>query len=34
MGAAARDWVERDFSIAIYLDRQLALYDTVAAHVS
>jgi glycosyltransferase involved in cell wall biosynthesis len=34
MGAAARAWVERDFSTSVYLDRQLALYDTVAAHVS
>ena len=29
MGAAGRAWVEKDFNAAIYLDRQLALYDSL-----
>jgi glycosyltransferase involved in cell wall biosynthesis len=33
MGAAGRAWVERDFNAAVYLDRQLDLYGSVAARV-
>jgi glycosyltransferase involved in cell wall biosynthesis len=33
MGAAARDWAGRDFNAAVYLDRQLALYDAIGARV-
>ena len=33
MGAAARAWVERDFNAAVYLERQLGLYDSLRARV-
>jgi glycosyltransferase involved in cell wall biosynthesis len=33
MGAAGRAWVERDFNAAIYLERQLALYDSLGVRV-
>ena len=33
MGAAGRAWVERDFNAAIYLERQLDLYDSLRARV-
>lgn len=33
MGAAARAWVERDFNAAVYLDRQLDLYDALGVRV-
>lgn len=33
MGAAGRAWVERDFSAAVYLERQLALYDSLGVRV-
>lgn len=33
MGAAGRAWVERDFNAAAYVDRQLALYDTLGVRV-
>jgi glycosyltransferase involved in cell wall biosynthesis len=33
MGAAGRAWAERDFSAAIYLKRQLALYDALGVRV-
>jgi glycosyltransferase involved in cell wall biosynthesis len=31
MGAAGRDWVARDFSVAAYRDRMLGLYETIGA---
>jgi glycosyltransferase involved in cell wall biosynthesis len=33
MGAAARAWVEKDFNAAVYLERQLGLYDSLGARV-
>ena len=33
MGAAAREWVETDFNAAVYLERQLALYDSLGVQV-
>jgi glycosyltransferase involved in cell wall biosynthesis len=33
MGAAGRAWVERDFNAAIYLSRQLELYDSLGVRV-
>lgn len=33
MGAAGRAWAERDFNAAIYLERQLDLYETVGVRV-
>jgi len=33
MGAAGRTWVERDFNAAIYLERQLSLYDSLGVRV-
>ena len=33
MGAAGRAWVERDFNAAIYLERQLELYDSLGVLV-
>jgi glycosyltransferase involved in cell wall biosynthesis len=33
MGAAGRAWVERDFNAAIYLERQLDLYDSLGVRV-
>jgi glycosyltransferase involved in cell wall biosynthesis len=33
MGAAGRAWVEQDFNAAIYLERQLGLYDTLGVRV-
>jgi glycosyltransferase involved in cell wall biosynthesis len=33
MGAAARAWVEKDFNAAVYLERQLALYDSLGVRV-
>jgi glycosyltransferase involved in cell wall biosynthesis len=33
MGAAGRAWVERDFNAAIYLERQLELYDSLGVCV-
>lgn len=33
MGAAGRAWVEKDFNAAVYLDRQLALYDSLGIQV-
>jgi glycosyltransferase involved in cell wall biosynthesis len=33
MGAAGRAWVERDFNPAVYLERQLALYETLGVRV-
>ena len=33
MGAAGRAWVERDFNAAIYLERQLSLYDSLGVRV-
>jgi glycosyltransferase involved in cell wall biosynthesis len=33
MGAAGREWVERDFSAAVYLDRQRDLYDALGVRV-
>jgi glycosyltransferase involved in cell wall biosynthesis len=33
MGAAGRAWVEQDFNAAIYLERQLSLYDSLGARV-
>jgi glycosyltransferase involved in cell wall biosynthesis len=33
MGNAGRAWVERDFNAAIYVDRQLALYDALGVRV-
>jgi glycosyltransferase involved in cell wall biosynthesis len=33
MGNAGRAWVERDFNAAIYVDRQLALYDALGVGV-
>jgi glycosyltransferase involved in cell wall biosynthesis len=34
MGAAARAWVERDFNAAIYLKRQIDLYDSLGVRVA
>ena len=33
MGAAGRAWVEQDFNAAIYLERQLGLYDSLGVRV-
>jgi hypothetical protein len=33
MGAAGRAWAERDFNAAIYLQRQLDLYDSLGVRV-
>ncbi len=33
MGAAGRAWVERDFNAAIYVQRQLELYDSLGVRV-
>ena len=33
MGAAGRAWVERDFNAAIYLERQLGLYESLGVRV-
>jgi glycosyltransferase involved in cell wall biosynthesis len=33
MGAAGRAWVEQDFNAAIYLERQLSLYDSLGVRV-
>jgi glycosyltransferase involved in cell wall biosynthesis len=33
MGAAGRAWVEKDFNAAVYLERQLDLYDSLGARV-
>lgn len=33
MGAAGRAWVERDFNAAVYLERQLALYESLGLRV-
>jgi glycosyltransferase involved in cell wall biosynthesis len=33
MGAAGRDWVEREFNAALYVDRQLSLYDSLGVRV-
>ncbi|MGB6537602.1 MAG: glycosyltransferase family 4 protein [Xanthobacteraceae bacterium] len=33
MGASARAWVERDFNAAVYIERQLALYDSLGVRV-
>jgi glycosyltransferase involved in cell wall biosynthesis len=33
MGAAGRDWVERDFNAALYVGRLLSLYDSLGVRV-
>jgi len=33
MGATGRAWVERDFNAAVYVERQLALYDALGVRV-
>jgi glycosyltransferase involved in cell wall biosynthesis len=33
MGAAGRAWVEQDFNAAVYLRRQLELYDSLGVRV-